>query len=456
MKTAIFYFIIISILSFYSSTSAKTFYENKKSEKELIELANQNIEKFRKGDVSIIVKSKDGKPLSEIDIEIEQTSHDFKFGSIIFELTGSTLTTPEMEKEFKNKFTHLFNMAIFPFYWDGYEYIPGKPNWQKIEEVAKWCHNEGITCKGHPLAWTNIAGTPAWLYDIPAEDATSLLKARIIENVKGFKGSIDIWDVVNEAVNTVLWEKALELPDRNNDARYSMFKYSIDEIADWVAPCYKWAHEANPDANLILNEFGQIAIPGVRDRFFALVNELKRRDVPLSGIGLQAHEPRLVWYNPDDVWETLEKYSELGLPIHFTEFHPHSNPFNIEGGFMEGKWSPENQAAFAEMMYTLAFGHPSVVSFCWWDFTENDSYIKGSALLEKDLSPKPAYKMLDELINKKWKTKITEKTDKDLIKFRGFYGKYNVSIKYPNGEKQCFNFTNTPQKENIWEIQLSQ
>ena len=78
-------------------------------------------------------------------------------------------------------------------------------------------------------------------------------------------------------------------------------------------------------------------------------------------------------------------------------------------------------------MYTLAFGHPSVVSFTWWDFTDNDSYIKGSALLNKDFSPKPAYRAIDELINQRWKTRTRLVTDANgCIPLRGFYGDYDV------------------------------
>ena len=79
------------------------------------------------------------------------------------------------------------------------------------------------------------------------------------------------------------------------------------------------------------------------------------------------------------------------------------------------------------MMYTLAFGHPSVVSFTWWDFTENDSYIKGSALLNRDLSPKPAYRAIDELINHRWKTNTRLVTDASgCLTLRGFFGDYAV------------------------------
>jgi endo-1,4-beta-xylanase len=420
-----------------------------------LDQAKQNIEQFRKGAISIQLTDTQGHPLEGVTVHIEQQSHDFIFGSIVFELTREDFLTPEQEVGYKEKFSRLFNMAIFPFYWEGYEAKAGHPTWQKIEEVVEWCLSRGIRPKGHPLAWTHFAGTPPWLYDIPADYGTTLLKARIIENVLGYKGQIDIWDVVNEASNTIPWEAALKEPERINDKRYGGYENSVQTVADWVVPCYEWAYTSNPDATLILNDFGQIAFPPIRQRFYDLVKELQSRNTPLHGIGLQAHEPRLEWYDTEEVWDTLELYRELNLPIHFTEFHPHSAGAQIEGGYREGNWTPETQAAYAEQMLTLAFGHPSVVSFCWWDFTENDSYIKGSALLNQDLSPKPAYTVLDRLINHDWKTHEQTQTDSDgHITLRGFYGDYVISVSLANGEEQSFNFSHTPDKTSSWNLQI--
>lgn len=389
--------------------------------------AAKNVERYRKGDIRIRVVDVAGQPVAGLDVAVDQKTHEFRFGSIAFELLQEGHFTPAREALFKERFSRLFNQAVLPFYWDGYEPVPGRPAWDKTLEVAAWCRRAGIVPKGHPLAWTHVAGTPAWLHDLPPESAKALLQARILDNVKGFAGTIDLWDVANEAVNTVSWDAAMQMPQRVEDERYPAEGAPIEEIADWVEPCYRWARAANPQATLLLNDFGQIAWPPVRERFFALVRELQRRGTPLDGIGLQAHEPRSEWFHPRKVWDTLERYRELDLPIHITEFHPRSLGEPITGEYRQGTWSEDAQAEFARMMVTLAFAHPSVVSFTWWDFTENDSYIKGSALLRQDLSPKPAYAVLDDLINTQWKTHGRWTTDAaGRIVLRGFYGEYEV------------------------------
>lgn len=419
----------------------------------LLERAEQNVEHYRKGDIQIRVVDAAGRPVAGVTVDVTQQTHHFRFGSIVFELLQENHFTPEQEAVFKERFTRLFNLAILPFYWEGYEAVPGRPAWQQTLEVATWCQAHGITPKGHPLAWTHVAGTPAWLYDLPPREAQPLLRSRIIGAVKGFAGTVDLWDVANEAANTVPWDTAMRQPERVEGERYDSEGPSITVIADWVEPCYRWAHVANPEATLLLNDFGQIAWPPIRERFFALVKELQRRGTPLHGIGLQAHEPRTEWYHPLKVWDTLERYRELGLPIHFTEFHPHSLGAPISGGYKEGNWSEEHHAEFARIMYTLGFGHPSVVSFTWWDFTENDAYIKGSALLRKDLSPKPAYQVLDELINHRWKTRAHTKTDREgRIAFRGFYGDYQVRA--ATETEATFTFRHAPGSVSDWTVRL--
>jgi hypothetical protein len=161
--------------------------------------------------------------------------------------------------------------------------------------------------------------------------ATELYKARIYNNVIGYKGKIDIWDVVNEPVNTVPWEMAIKDTANDDGFRYSVKGIDIDQIAPWVEKSFKWAYEANPDGNYILNEFFTLAIPEVRDRFYRLLKELRNRNTPIKGIGIQAHEPRDMWFSPVEMYKTFDMYKEFNLPIHITEFIPQSGGKDIDG-----------------------------------------------------------------------------------------------------------------------------
>jgi hypothetical protein len=53
----------------------------------------------------------------------------------------------------------------------------------------------------------------------------------------------------------------------------------------------------------------------------------------------------------------------------------------------------------------------------------------GGGLLRFDMSRKPAYEVLDNLINKEWNTSFETVVDKNgELSFRGFYGEYEVIV----------------------------
>lgn len=413
-----------------------------KIERELLEQARRNIEQVRKGDASLVLMDAQGKKLKNIRVEVDQITQDFLFGNLSEEIFNPSLTAEEAAR-FRDRFTELFNFTELTVKWTPYERIQGKPEWAKLQQKLDWCRQNGITPKGHTLGWTNMSGTPAWLLKLPRPMADDLYKARIYNLVGGFSNQITMWDVVNEPVTTIPWERALRdtvfgesLIDEGT--RYRMDGITLDEIIPWVEQSCRWAYEANPAGDFMLNEFNIVSKPEIREKFYQLVKELQKRNVPLNGIGIQAHEPREMWFSPLEVIAAFDKFRELGLPIHITELIPQSSGKNITGGWREGVWTEEAQAEFAEQFYTLSFGHPSVVSIHWWGLSDRMIWLEGGGLLDRDFNPKPVYNRLMKLIKEDWMTRNTVlKTDKNgEVSFRGFYGKYRVNVYKPDGSVQ--------------------
>jgi hypothetical protein len=109
------------------------------------------------------------------------------------------------------------------------------------------------------------------------------------------------------------------------------------------------------------------------------------------------------------------------------------------------------QAEIIERLYSIWFSHPNVEQIVYWnlvdgyahvwdpdpekikasqgDMTQGENYYYGG-LLRFDLSPKPAYFKIKELLQKKWHTEATLVTDANgFADFRGFYGEYDVQVK---------------------------
>ena len=219
---------------------------------QVLEQAKANVEIYRKSDALIRFTDGSGRPVEGIQVNVEQQSQDFLFGAILFDLVWEREMDDEREALLKERFSGLFNLAILPFYWNSYESNAGHPRWDLIEPALEWCLEQGITCKGHPLAWTHEVGIPGYVLDLSPEDAETMLHARIMENVTGFRERITLWDVVNEPVNTVAWSAGHA--DRSKEHRYRS-DVPLHELADWVEQAYRAAYRANPANQYILNEF---------------------------------------------------------------------------------------------------------------------------------------------------------------------------------------------------------
>ncbi len=185
----------------------------------------------------------------------------------------------------------------------------GRFAFEDADKIAAFARANGMRMRGHTLVWHNQ--TPAWVFEqedgSPAgrELLLSRMKAHIDTVVKRYKDDIYCWDVVNEAVTD----------DGAEWLRPSKWLAGIGE--DFIAEAFRMAHEADPKALLFYNDYNE-SNPGKRDRIIRLVKSLLEQDVPVHGIGLQAHwgpnDPTI-----DQVREAIERYAALGLQLQLTE-----------------------------------------------------------------------------------------------------------------------------------------
>ena len=164
-KASLTYVILASLYYFPLNVLSQ---DVQQTEARMMKQAGENIEKFRKGDVSIQFKTRDGKMIRNAQVEVHQKTHDFLFGCIIFDLIRNENTYKE--ELFKARFKNIFNLAVFPFYWPGYESRQGFTRWEDMLPTIDWCKANDITTKGHPLVWATQSGTPQWLTGYTVEE----------------------------------------------------------------------------------------------------------------------------------------------------------------------------------------------------------------------------------------------------------------------------------------------
>ena len=434
--------------------------------------AKKGIENYRKGDALLTFRTKSGKPIHNAVVSVEQTSQDFLFGNVIFPLVRGD-DTDELEmfngiitryglkagdktykpEVFKELFLDIFNLAIVPFYWQHFEPTQGNLQCHGFPAVIEWSKAHGLTLKGHPLTWPHPAGIPNWLRELPIATANNLLEERVFNVVNHFK-DVQIWDATNEGVHHLTWDKMMEVKDFSNP-RYYKVEMEIKEVADWIEKNIRLAYSANPQATLIINDYGQISSEHTRQRFYDLIKELQLRKVPISGIGLQFH-PTNIWTDPREIIKTLDQYAELNCPVHITEIIQPAASAVIQGDWREGKWSEEKQAEYLEQVYTLFFGHPSVVSITYWGLSDRYIWQRKGGLIDENYNPKPAYYRLRKLIKEEWMNpEMILLTDNNGdIEFRGFYGTYKVTLTPENQQHQTFMIHLSGREANRWKFNI--
>ncbi len=383
----------------------------------ILQRAARNIEQHRKEDVTLAFRTRPRTRLRGCRVQVRQTSHDFLFGNCIRYRHFN-------DESFQERYNELFNFAtLLEFNWFQYEPEEGMTRRDERTAIARWCRQNGIETNGHMLVWTRASGVPEWLNPYDEAKRYSLLQARVKQVVADYAGLIDSWVVVNEPINTRVWGN-WAAPEGKKDE-------PISAIIPYVHDAYVWAHEANPNANLILNEYNIIVSTEQRQRFVELVRELQKRDTPITALGVQAHEPNkgAYWYSPRQLWETYDELAELGYPLYITEFLPQSSGKPILGGNREGTWNEDTQAEFGELFYRVSFGHPAVVCIVWFGMADDDVVYASGGVLDDQHQPKPVFDALKRLIHDEWTTRLSADLPPDgTFAFRGFRGNYDVVV----------------------------
>ena len=133
---------------------------------------NQDIKQNRTTDVTITILKADQTPLANQEVIIEQTNHQFLFGTAAFDLVSLTSgdyagQEKEQAEQRAEKVNALFNAATLPFYWGRFEPQRGYPITEKVKNAARWCLDHNMVTKGHPLCWHTL--TADWLLSMSNE-----------------------------------------------------------------------------------------------------------------------------------------------------------------------------------------------------------------------------------------------------------------------------------------------
>lgn len=384
-----------------------------------------------------------GRPLANSPIHCQLVRHEFLFGCGAFDALPAVQQDSMGSIDFyqdhvcpdrafyqdrMDKWLQVFNYGTLPFYWGGFEPQEGHPLTESRMAAAKFLQSHGVRIKGHPLCWHTACAD--WLMQYDNKVILQKQLDRITREVSTFRGVIDLWDVINEVAI---------MPE------YHRYDNAITRICrelgrvELVKRVFEAAHEANPDAILLINDFN------LSDKYYRLIADCLDAGVPISAIGLQTHQHQ-GYMGRERLEEVLERYSAFGLPLHFTEntlLSGHTMPADIVdlNDYQVEHWpttpeGEERQCREWKEMYEILFAHPLTQAITGWDFADGAWLHAPSGFLREDNTPKPSYWAIKELIHHVWTTEETLVTDqRGMAVLQGIRGEY--AVKGPAGAGTC-------------------
>jgi endo-1,4-beta-xylanase len=324
-----------------------------------------------------------------------------------------------------------------------------KYNWETADAMVDWCQKNGLKVWGHTLGWHSQS--PNWFFQedpkaeperpatppappaqapaasaapgAPAAPAANTaprpnmggfgrmvgppaskevilerLKSHIMTVVGRYKGKITGWDVFNESIADG-GDGTTE-----NLRTFSWYQYVGPEV---LTLAFKWAHEADPQAELYYNDYnieqGAVQNKGKHASSLLLLKRLIAEGAPITGVGIQGH-----WHldtNLKDVEKAIENYAALGLKVSITELDvtatgSNSGAFGVNQG--NRTIPPENyqkQAEVYKQLFEIFMRHSDVIDrVTFWGLSDTRSWRRGqdALIFDGQLNPKPAFNAIIE------------------------------------------------------------
>ncbi|RRQ50771.1 endo-1,4-beta-xylanase [Maribacter algicola] len=275
-------------------------------------------------------------------------------------------------------------------------------NFEMADKFVALGKTNDMHIHGHTLIWHSQLSP--WFQDI--EDSLEFKSAtenHIKDLALHFKGIVNSWDVVNEALN------------EDGTLRNSIFLKKMG--ADYLSLAFKWTSEIDPDAKLYYNDYN-MTNPEKRQGAIRMVKKIQEQGIKVDGIGMQGH-----WHlnspSLEEIEQSILEYSKLGVQVAITELDISvlPNPWDLEGAEISQnfenseKMNPYTKGLPDSVQIQLANRYKDIFNIflkhkdkisrvTFWGLGDGQSWLNGfpirgrtnyPLLFDRNLKPKAAY-----------------------------------------------------------------
>lgn len=247
-----------------------------------------------------------------------------------------------------------------------------------MDGVVRWAKENDIAVRGHTLLWHRPQWFPDWLntYEYganPAQEAERLLVEHIRTVTDRYRGQIDSYDVVNEAIDH----------DTNGLMQTSMSRAmgSAEAVLDLA---FHVARDQLPDAELVYNDYMSWEPQHAAHcaDVLRLLEGFRKRNVPVDTLGIQSHieifsiDPATgVGPYREREWRAfLDEAVAMGYKLLITEF-------DVKDKALPGT-IPERDAKvadYARRYFDLMLEYEQLGDILAWGMVDKFSWLQGFA-----------------------------------------------------------------------------
>jgi GH35 family endo-1,4-beta-xylanase len=389
-----------------------------------------NIDKYRKGNLSVKILDQTGNPDASAAVTISLRRHFFHFGAGLPTRDTADKTATNYYQRTK-LWGDVFNFAMCPssMKWASVEAVRGVYDWTKFERDLDTLlsYKAGIVqhfLTGYHPAWVDSLDSVSGTSAATVATLAAAQQAYATAVLTRYKNRIPYFQVYNEDWVT---HQARAKVYFDQTSFFTQLVQQFPGVKLGVADCW----------------YNDNSLP---TRPFPPPDTVKARYPGIAFIASHGHQPHATWVSPQDIYNVYKNYVTSDIKVHISEFGTYLGA--ITSTYYTGlkQWNDTNIAKYYVQMYATCFSHPAFEAFNMIDIgPDSTTQYVGTEILNTDLTPKPAYLAIKSLLKDKLTTNTSGTTTAaGDFAFRGFYGDYDVTVQLAGGQTATRTVSLTP------------
>jgi GH35 family endo-1,4-beta-xylanase len=240
--------------------------------------------------------------------------------------------------------------------WDTTEPQQGMFNFAPGDMHAQFALQHGMAFHGHVLVWHNQL--PGWLTggNFNATQLTAIMRNHIANQVGHYKGTVAVWDVVNEAFND------------DGTRRSTIWQNTIGP--SFIELAFQAARAADSNVELLYNDFNIETVNAKSNAVFAMVQDFKNRGIPIDAVGFQGHLTS-GGIDAASFASNMQRFASLGVKVRITEL-------DVRLAVPATDADLQKQANIYQAVLNGCLSQPACKSVQTWGITDKYSWIPGT------------------------------------------------------------------------------